>query len=118
GVIYSKPDSKEPSGVMRDNAMDLVDRLIPNPSEGEIVEAVRAALAEARQCGVTSVQDMDGSDAASRRTLFRLYQQLARSGQMTLRVDLRWPLAQWQEVARLGLQADFGNEYVRIGGVK
>jgi predicted amidohydrolase YtcJ len=37
---------------------------------------------------------------------------------MTLRVDLRWALAQWQELARFGVQADFGNDYVRIGGVK
>jgi predicted amidohydrolase YtcJ len=118
GVIYRKANSKEPSGLLRDNAMDLLDRLIPEPSEEEIIEAVKAALAECRQFGVTSVQDMDGSDAATRRRLFRLYQQLARSGQMTVRVDFRWPIAAWNEVARLGVQADFGNEYVRIGGVK
>ncbi len=118
GVIYRKPNSREPAGVLRDNAMSLVDRLIADPSDSEIVEAVRAAQAEARQAGVTSVQDMDGSAAPTRRALFRLYQQLARNGQMTLRVDLRWPLAQWQDLARLGLLADFGNDYVRIGGVK
>lgn len=118
GVIYRKPNSREPSGVLRDNAMGLVDKLIPDPSEAEIIEGVRAALAEARQCGVTSVQDMDGSAPETRRALFRLYQQLARTGQMTLRVDLRWPLAHWQELARLGLLVDFGNDYVRIGGVK
>jgi predicted amidohydrolase YtcJ len=118
GVIYRKPGSKEPSGVLRDNAMGLVDRLIPAPSEAEIVEAVRAAQDEARHCGVTSVQDMDGSDAATRRALFRHYQQLARDGRMTVRVDLRWPLARWQELANLAVQADFGNDYVRVGGVK
>jgi predicted amidohydrolase YtcJ len=37
---------------------------------------------------------------------------------MTVRVDLRWPLAQWQELSRLGLLADFGNDFVRVGGVK
>jgi predicted amidohydrolase YtcJ len=118
GVIYRKPNSKEPSGLLRDNAMDLLDRLIPEPSDEEVVEAVKAALAEARQNGVTSVQDMDGSDAATRRRLFRLYQDMARQGRLTLRVDFRWPIALWSEVARLGVQADFGNEYVRIGGVK
>jgi predicted amidohydrolase YtcJ len=118
GVIYRKPNSQEPSGVLRDNAMDLLDKVIPEPSEAEIVEGVKAALDEARQCGVTSVQDMDGSDAPTRRTLFRLYQQLARTGQLTVRVDFRWPLALWEEVARLGVQADFGSDFVRIGGVK
>jgi hypothetical protein len=118
GVIYRKANSKEPSGVLRDNAMDLIDRVIPAPSESEIVEGVKAALAEARRAGVTSVQDMDGSDGPTRKSLLRLYQQLARKGQMTLRVDFRWPIALWDEVAKLGVESDFGNDYVRIGGVK
>lgn len=118
GVIYRKPGTQEPTGLLRDNAMDLVDRLVPEATEEEIIEGVRAALAEARQAGVTSAQDMDGSDSKTRARLFRLYQELAKRGQMTLRVDLRWPLAQWQDLAKQGIEANFGNDYVRIGGVK
>src|SRR5262245_42761016 len=66
GVIYRKPGSGEPTGLLRDNAMGLVERLIPRPTDDEILEGVRAALNEARQNGVISVQDMDGSDAATR----------------------------------------------------
>jgi predicted amidohydrolase YtcJ len=118
GVIYRKPNSKEPTGLLRDNAMGLVERLIPAPSDDEIAESVLAALAEARSVGVTSVQDMDGSGAVTRRKLFRFYQRLAREGKLTTRIDLRWPLSDWQELARLGVEADFGNDWVRIGGVK
>jgi predicted amidohydrolase YtcJ len=118
GVIYRKPGSGEPTGLLRDNAMGLVERLIPRPTDDEILEGVRAALNEARQNGVTSVQDMDGSDAATRRQLFRLYQHLARTGHLTLRVDLRWPLAEWEELARLGVTEGFGGDWVRIGGLK
>src|SRR5205807_1187287 len=68
GVIYRQANSRKPTGVLRDNAMDLVTErgLIPPSSDAEIIDAVRLALAEARQVGVTSVQDMDGSAAASR----------------------------------------------------
>jgi predicted amidohydrolase YtcJ len=118
GVIYRKEGTRQPTGVLRDNAMGLVDRLIPPTTEEEIIEGVRAALAEARQVGVTSVQDMDGSGAASRRRLLRLYQQLARQGKLTTRVDLRWPLAEWRSLASLGVEANFGDDWVRIGGVK
>jgi predicted amidohydrolase YtcJ len=118
GVIYRKPGSKEPTGLLRDNAMGLVNRHIPETTDAEIAEAVRAALAEARQVGVTSVQDMDGSGLATRRRLFRLYQQMARDGSLTLRIDLRWPLAEWESLARLGVQAGFGDDWVRIGGLK
>lgn len=118
GVIYRKPDSRQPSGVLRDNAMGLVERHIPRTTEAEIIDAVRAALAEARQVGVTCMQDMDGSDSPTRRRLFRLYQQLARQGKLTSRIDLRWPLADWRSLANLGVEANFGDDWVRIGGVK
>jgi predicted amidohydrolase YtcJ len=61
---------------------------------------------------------MDGSDLATRQKLFRLYQRMARDGKLTVRVDLRWPLADWETLARLGVEANFGNDWVRIGGVK
>jgi predicted amidohydrolase YtcJ len=118
GVIYRKPGSREPSGVLRDNAMNLVEQHIPRTTEEQIIEGVRAALAVARQVGVTSVQDMDGSDTATRRRLFRLYQQFARQGKLTTRIDLRWPLADWRSLATLGVEANFGDDWVRIGGVK
>src|SRR5262249_31885882 len=118
GVIYRKAGTRKPTGVLRDNAMDLVTRLIPAPSDAEIAEAVRAALDEARREGVTSVQDMDGSGPATRRKLFRLYQHLARSGQLTCRIDLRWPLAEWKQLAQLGAESGFGDDWVKIGGVK
>src|SRR5207248_10265357 len=47
GVIYRKPGTREPSGVLRDNAMGHVERLVPASSDDEIAEAVRAARAEA-----------------------------------------------------------------------
>lgn len=118
GVIYRKAGTQEPTGLLRDNAMSLVDKLVPAPEGEEIVEAIRAALREAREVGVTSVQDMDGSGTATRRLLFRLYQQMATRGDLTVRIDLRWPLAEWRALADLGVEANFGTPWVRIGGVK
>jgi predicted amidohydrolase YtcJ len=118
GVIYRKPGTGEPTGLLRDNAMGLVEGLVPAPSDAEIAEAVRAALLEISRNGVTSVQDMDGSDAATRQKLFRLYQQLARSGKLSVRVDFRWPLAEWRQLVQLGVQAGFGDDWVKIGGLK
>ena len=118
GVIYRLPKSKTPSGVLKDNAMDLMDKLIPPPSFDEIGEAIRAALVEARRLGVTSVQDLDGSNAPTRRKLFHVYQQLARKRQLTCRVDLRWPIGEQKELLDLGAETELGNDYIRIGGVK
>src|SRR5262249_59936705 len=113
GVIYRLERGKTPSGTLKDNAMGLVERLIPAPGEDEITEAVHAAMKACAANGLTSVQDMDGSGADTRRTLFRVLQRLARDGKMTLRLDLRWPIAMRQEVTNLGAEANFGNDYVR-----
>lgn len=118
GVIYRLADGKTPSGILKDNAMGLVGRLIPEPGEEEIAEHVRAAMRALAENGVTSVQDMDGSAAETRRKLIRILQRFARDGQMTVRLDLRWPIALRQEVIALGAEANFGNDYVRVGGVK
>jgi predicted amidohydrolase YtcJ len=61
---------------------------------------------------------MDGSDPATRTKLFRLYQQLARAGKLTVRIDLRWPLAHWESLAKLGAEVGLGDDWVKIGGVK
>lgn len=118
GVIYRLADGKTPSGVLKDNAMALVDRLIAAPGEDEILEGVLAALRAAAAAGVTSVQDLDGNGPETRRRLLRVYQRLAQDGRLTCRIDMRWPIAAYKELANAGLAAGFGTDLVRVGGVK
>ena len=35
-----------------------------------------------------------------------------------MRIELRWPLAQWQQLANMGIEANFGDDWINIGGVK
>lgn len=118
GQIVRDPKTNQPTGILRDNAMALVERLIPLPDQAEIADAVRASLAELRQNGITSAVDMEGSPTASRRILFQTYQRFAQTGELTARVDIRWPIAEWEELAKTSVLSNFGNDYVRIGGVK
>jgi predicted amidohydrolase YtcJ len=118
GVIVRLEDGKTPSGVLRDNTMTLVDRVLPPPSEAEASEAVQAALAEARSVGVTSLQDMDGGDAPGRRHVLHVLQRLLHSGELTARVDLRRPLVLASELTNAGFEAGFGGDWLTVGGVK
>lgn len=118
GGVIDRLASGAPSGVLRDNAMSLVEKAIPEPDEEEIRQAVRAALRAAGESGITSAQDMGGMGDTVRRKLFRTYQQMARDGQLTCRLDLRWPIEAHKELANAGVAGDFGNDFVRIGGVK
>jgi len=114
GVIVRKPGSREPAGVLRDNAMDLVYPHVPQSSEAEKRRAIEAAVAHARRVGVTSLQDMSASPA-----LMRIYQDLLKEGELTVRIDARWPIASWKQLAELGIEQNFRNsDWIKIGGVK
>ena len=115
GVVYRKTGTKEPTGLLRDNAMGLVGRLVPPPDDDAIAAAVQAALAELRRVGITSVQDMAGLDAPARAKLFRHYQKLKQTGQLTVRIRLYWPLAAWQSLAQLGILVNLGDLWLAIG---
>lgn len=118
GVIYRDPKTREPTGLLRDKAMGLVAPLVPAPSDGEIVSGLQAALAEARKVGVTSVQDMDGSSPEVRGKLLRILQDLARKGNLTLRVRVHFPLGSWSSLAQIGVMIGFGDFWVSIGCLK
>jgi predicted amidohydrolase YtcJ len=70
-----------PTGVLVDNAIDLVRRIIPRPSRGERMHAVRLAVAECLRVGLTGVHDM-GVDAE----LIGIYQELEREGRLPFRI--------------------------------
>ncbi len=103
----------EPTGVLKDAAMDAVERVIPAPSEDEIADAMRAAMRYAAENGVTSVQDMSAAPE-----ILRVYQKLLRAGELTVRVAGRQPLATWKRLADVGLLAAFGGPNLQIGGLK
>ncbi|HEX5447355.1 MAG TPA: amidohydrolase [Pirellulales bacterium] len=118
GVIVRDPDTGAPTGLLRDTAMGLVDDLIPPLTDSELAAAVEAALDAARRVGITSLDDMAGLSADEQRRLFRWYQRLAADDKLTTRIHLRWPLADWQELADVGVQRGFGGPWLTIGGLK
>lgn len=105
--------SGEPTGVLKDAAMDAVGRVIPPPSEDELAEAIRAAMRYAAENGVTSVQDMSASPE-----ILRVYQKLLERGELTVRIYGAQPLASWQRLAAVGVRAGFGSDKLKIGGMK
>jgi predicted amidohydrolase YtcJ len=102
----------EPTGLLKDAAMSLVFRVVPEPTPEQHERAVRAALAEARRLGVTGIHDISSAED------LRIYQRLAARGEMTARLYAITPIQQWEAPARAGITAGFGNEWVRTGALK
>lgn len=112
GVIVRDAEGN-PTGILKDAAQDLVAKVIPAPSEPEIRDAIRAAQTYANAQGVTSVQDMSASP-----DVFRVYQNMLHNGELHVRISGHQPLTSWQRLANVGVLADFGSEYLHIGGLK
>ncbi|MEV7238438.1 amidohydrolase [Streptomyces sp. NPDC051020] len=80
GKIVKGPDGK-PSGVLKDDAQDLVTRHIPEPSEAELVAACSRVLAQVAASGVTTMMD-----AAVGQSQLTTYQALAKAGKLPQRI--------------------------------
>ncbi len=112
GMIVRNPVTGEPTGVLKDEAMSFVYKIIPNASMDEMIEAARLALAESRKYGLTSIQDM--SSAAD----LKIYQKLKSVGELTSRLYCRLPISQYEHLVGTGIQVPFGDEWIRLGSLK
>jgi hypothetical protein len=70
----------EPTGVLIDNAMDLVAAVIPDPSAAELRAATEAGVHELNRWGLTGIHD-----AGVSRATIAVYEELARAGRFPLR---------------------------------
>jgi hypothetical protein len=102
----------DPTGILKDNAQGLLERVIPAPSFEQKLEAAQAATEYAASLGVTSVQDMSANDSVG------AYQELLRQGKLKTRIYAVSPLADWQRWSRPGIRYAFGDPMLRVGGLK
>jgi predicted amidohydrolase YtcJ len=121
GGVIGRDKDGNPNGIFKDAAKDLIERVIPPPSDAQVDEALLAAQKYALDNGVTSVQDMGftGSHAANMQALVvRGYQRLLAAGKWKVRVSARFPLDQYRRLTDLGLMTNFGNDTLVVGSVK
>ena len=112
GEIVRHPATGEPTGILKEQAIQLVRRVIPTPGAEEIEEAMAQAIPNLHRAGLTGIHDCEGAEA------FTAFQQLASRGELKLRVLMHIPMENLDSVIQLGLRSGLGNEVLRIGAVK
>ena len=112
GGTIVRDNHGNPTGLLKDAAMSLVYRVIPPPSEEQLLRMMHAAMEEARRVGVTSIHDISSTEDV------RAYQTLEARGELTLRIYSITPLPQWQAPATAGIRAGFGNDWIHLGALK
>ncbi len=112
GGTIVKDARGEPTGLLKDNAMALVTRVVPPPDLSETLMKARAGLAHAARLGVTTIQDMTTSA-----TELLAYQALRARGELPLRITSHQnrPI---RSLVEAGITTGFGDDWLRIGGIK
>jgi predicted amidohydrolase YtcJ len=102
-----------PTGALKDAAMDYVYKIAPPLSHDERLRAVRRALAHAASLGVTSVQHMNPeySDIA-------VYSELLERGELTTRIYAAPLITGVDDQVKIGIRRAFGGPFLRIGALK
>lgn len=81
GRIERDPATGEPSGTLRENAMELVAKHLLELTDADYVEGLRRGLEMANRFGITSIQEASADDK-----VLAAYAELERRGELTLRV--------------------------------
>ena len=113
GKIDLDKATGEPNGIVRENALETIKKVIPKPSPKEIENVCLLACRKAVEAGLTGVHwIVDSADE------IRIIQKLCFEGKLPLRVYLGSPVDLLDELGDLGLATGFGNDMVRIGFIK
>jgi len=102
----------EAVGILRETAMHLVSYLLPAPTEAELDVAMAKALTELAALGLTGVHSMDSAKG------FGSWQRLRQQGQLPIRITYNFPLKDLPHAERMGVRSGWGDEWLRIWGVK
>jgi predicted amidohydrolase YtcJ len=108
----------ELTGLLKDNAMGLVDAQMPPPTEEMVDRALDAAMRHVAAQGVTSVQHMGTWDDLAGFT------RAWRAGRLGTRINAAVPIGSWERLAdtvaagTYGGPANRGDAWLRIGNLK
>jgi predicted amidohydrolase YtcJ len=115
GGRIDRDERGEPTGVLRETAMELVRRCVPAPSVADIKRHLRAAVERFLAYGITSVGEarIRASDELA------AYQELRAAGELGVRVFTMMLIDETLEpLERLGLRTGFGDDRLRLGPAK
>ena len=102
----------EPTGILKDNAMGLVDPAVPPASDEMNDRALDAAMRYVAERGVTSVQNMGSWEDLA------VFERAHRAGRLRTRIYAVVPLSTWARLRDTVAVRGHGDDWIRIGGLK
>ncbi len=103
-------DKGRVTGVLKDNAMSLVDRVVPPPTEEQEDRSLEAAMDYVLSHGVTSVHNMSG--------YHDLFARAHSMGKLRTRIYAGMMLSDWALLNEKIKERGLGDKWLRIGSLK
>lgn len=117
GHIKHDPATGEPTGELHERAQLIVKKVAPEFNYLQLKDGIVFALNQCLERGVTTVHDI-----VRYADPVRAYQELYKEGRMHARVSILprviESMIESKSLIELGLITGFGNEWLRVGGVK
>jgi predicted amidohydrolase YtcJ len=98
------------TGIFKDNATNIIDRHVPEPSPEQVDNALQAAMKYVASFGVTSVHHMAGHIDALERA--------RKNNNMITRIYAMYPISQWETLNEKIGREGRGDQWLKIGGLK
>ncbi len=110
-----RDDNGEPTGIFKDNAMNLFASAIPAPTETEALSAFELAQAHALSLGLTQVHDVGSLSAVNN---LEVFEAAKRQEILKLRIYSMAPLQNWEAARDRVASEGTGGALLRWGALK
>lgn len=112
GEIVLDPETGEPTGILKDEAMGLVSRVIPPDTEEAMDQALDDAMAHALSLGVTQTHHMGTWDD------LETFRRARADGRLKMRVYSVVPISTWERLRDFVEESGRGDDLLWWGGLK
>jgi len=117
------------TGMLYGSAGEAMEKLMPPATREQKLIGARGVEAELNAVGITSIADITRDDEISQRQIYptyversysdrRIFEDLKKRGQLSVRVYAFLPLDYWSELSGIGIRPGSGDALVRYGALK
>jgi predicted amidohydrolase YtcJ len=112
GGSIQKDKDGNPTGILFENAVNLVEKLIPPITSSQRLECMLKGQKSLHRLGLIGIHDFDRAEC------FSTLQEMNQSGTLTLRVTKSIPIHDLDHAISIGLRTGFGDPHLHMGSVK
>lgn len=120
GGVIERDASGEPTGILRETAIEAIKPFIQSPPERTVLGGLRDATLQFHSLGITAADIVAGAMGrdAELEEGFRLFQKIERSGEPQIRLTFYFAAHDLDRLISCGMRSGFGSDWVRFGGIK